>query len=252
MYIKKLAQLTGVSTRTLRYYDEIGLLVPVKDPQTQYRLYAQEHIDQLQQILFLKEFDLPLEVIKGILHSPNFNQVEALKNHQELLKKKKQRIERLVKLIDRTIDSLEGERTMTNEEKFELFKEKLIADNEAQYGEELRVKFNEQSISESYGKMRDLTEAQYRAANELEQNLFERLKEALEIGEASSSVAAEVAELHKRWLSFYWAKYTKEAHLGLAQMYRFDERFIAYYDERVGERATFFLVEAIEHYANRK
>lgn len=250
MYIKKLAQLTGVSTRTLRYYDEIGLLKPIKDPQTQYRIYTQEHIDKLQQILFFKEFDLPLDVIKNILHAPHFNQIEALKNHKDLLNKKQQRIEQLIKLIDRTIDSLEGASKMSNEEKFELFKEKMIEDNEAQYGEELREKYDEESIIGSYEKVKNLTEEQYAAVQELERNLLERLKEAMDLGDPSSSVAAEVAELHKRWLSFYWAKYTKEAHVGLAQMYRVDERFTAYYDSKVGEGATAFLVAAIENYAS--
>lgn len=252
MYIKKLAQLTGVSTRTLRYYDEIGLLVPIKDPQTQYRIYTQEHIDKLQQILFFKEFDMPLDVIKDIMHSPDFDQIEALLSHKELLKKKQQRIENLVKLIDRTINSFKGESTMTNEEKFELFKEKLIEENEEKYGEELREKYDEQTIMESYGKIKELTEEQYKAVQELEHNLFERLKEAMEDGDPSSSVAAEVAELHKRWLSFYWAKYTKEAHVGLAQMYSLDERFITYYDSRVGEGATAFLIAAIENYVSAK
>lgn len=252
MYIKRLAQLTGVSTRTLRYYDEIGLLEPEKDPQTKYRMYTQEHIDKLQQILFFKEFDLPLEVIKDILDAPNFNQKEALMNHRHLLKKKQQRIKQLVELIDRTNDSLEGESDMSNEEKFEVFKEKLIEENEAKYGEELREKYDEQSILESYGKIKELTEEQYAAVHELERNLLERLKEAMAVGEPSSSVAAEVAELHKRWLSFYWLKYTKEAHAGLAQMYMADERFVAYYDSKAGEGATAFLVAAIEHYTGSK
>ena len=141
---------------------------------------------------------------------------------------------------------------MTNEEKFELFKEKLIEENEEKYGEELREKYDEQTIMESYGKIKELTEEQYKAVQELEHNLFERLKEAMEDGDPSSSVAAEVAELHKRWLSFYWAKYTKEAHVGLAQMYSFDERFITYYDSRVGEGATAFLIAAIENYVSAK
>ena len=252
MYIKELAQLTGVSTRTLRYYDEIGLLKPIKDPQTQYRKYTQAHIDKLQQILFFKEFDLPLVVIKEIIHAPNFDQKEALINHKELLIKKQQRIKKLVELIDRTIDSLEGESSMSNEEKFKLFKEKLIKDNEAKYGEELREKYSEWSIMESYGKIKDLTEEQYAAVNELERNLFERLKEAMELGDASSHVAAEVAELHKRWLSFYWTKYTKEAHLGLEQMYKYDERFTAYYDQNVAKGATEFLAAAIVHYTRER
>ena len=252
MYIKELAELSGVSTRTLRYYDEIGLLVPEKEPQSKYRIYRQEHIDKLHQILFCREFDLPLEEIKQILDAPNFDQVEVLKKHKSLLRKKHEQLERMMELIDKTINSLKGEIEMSNEEKFVLFKEKLIEDNEQQYGQEIREKYGEESVMASYGKIKELTEEQFEAVKQLEQNLLSRLQEAMEVGDSKSAIAAEVAEMHKRWLSFYWAKYTKEAHVGLAQMYRYDERFIDYYDSRVQEGATKFLVAAIEHYATIK
>ncbi|MNH35635.1 TipAS antibiotic-recognition domain protein [compost metagenome] len=86
---------------------------------------------------------------------------------------------------------------------------------------------------------------------QLEQQLFDRLKEAMEIGDTNNDVAMEVAELHKRWLCFSWSQYSKEAHVGIAQMYTADERFTAYYDERITEGTAQFLHDAIIYYTKK-
>lgn len=249
MLINELVKLSGVSARTLRYYDEIGLLKPSMVEQNGYRQYSQPDIDRLQQVLFYRTLDFKLEQIKALLEDPNFEVKEALKNQQKLLEQKRNYLDGLLQTIAQTIDTMEGETTMTNEQKFEAFKNKLIEDNEQAYGEEIRQKYGEQHVLEGYGKLKEMTEQQYKAVQQLEQQLFARLKEALVENDATSEVAMEAAELHKRWLSFYWKKYTKEAHVGLAQMYMHDERFTTYYDSQVGEGATRLLHDAIVAYA---
>ena len=249
MLINELVKLSGVSARTLRYYDEIGLLKPSMVEQNGYRQYSQPDIDRLQQILFYRALDFKLEQIKVLLEDPQFEVKEALRNQQRLLEKKRNYIDGLLQTIAQTIDTMEGETTMTNEQKFEAFKNKLIEDNEQAYGEEIRQKYGEQQVLEGYGKLKEMTEQQYEAVQQLEQQLFARLQEALVENDATSGVAMEAAELHKRWLSFYWKKYTKEAHVGLAQMYMHDERFTTYYDSQVGEGATRLLHDAIVAYA---
>ncbi|ATP41538.1 MerR family transcriptional regulator [Solibacillus sp. R5-41] len=248
MLINELAKLSGVSKRALRYYDEIGLLIPSEIGENGYRHYSDADIDRLQQILFYRELDFKLEEIKKFLDAPEFNVNEALRNQHELLERKRSYLDGLIKTIKNTIQVMEGEKMMTNEQKFEAFKNKMIEDNDKQYGEEVREKYGEEQILASYGKLKNMTEDQYKSVNQLEQMLFERLKEAMVSGDASAEVAMEAAELHKRWLSFYWAKYTPQAHAGLAQMYLHDERFTAYYDERVGKGATQFLHDAIMEY----
>lgn len=249
MLINELVKLSGVSARTLRYYDEIGLLKPSMVEQNGYRQYNQCDIDRLQQILFYRELDFKLEQIKVLLEDKNFNVKEALINQQALLEQKRNYLDGLLETIDKTIQTMEGEITMTNEQKFEAFKNKLIEDNEQAYGQEIREKYGEEMVQASNNQLKQMTEAQYEAVQQLEQQLFARLKEALVSGDAATDIAMEVAELHKRWLSFYWAKYTKEAHVGLAQMYIYDERFTNYYDSRVGQGATQFLYDAIVAYA---
>ena len=249
MLIHELAKLSGVSARTLRYYDEIGLLKPSAIEYNGYRNYNQQDIDRLQQILFYRALDFKLAQIKTILEDRNFNVIKALQNQQILLEQKRNYIDGLLQTITQTIDMMKGEIMMTNEQKFEAFKQQLIDDNEQAYGKEIREKYSDQQVLEGYGKLKNMTEAQYEAVQQLEQQLFARLKEVLVENNATSEVAMEVAELHKRWLSFYWMKYTKEAHVGLANMYLEDERFTEYYDSRVGIGATKLLHDAIVTYA---
>lgn len=249
MYIHELAKLSGITTRTLRYYDEIGLLIPEKRRDTGYRIYHQQHIDRLQQILFYRELDMPLDQIKDILNAEGFEQLKSLRQHQDALLLKKQYINGLLETVTKTIESIEDGITMTNEEKFEGFKQQIINENERYYGEEIRNKYGEGSVLGTYSMVRNMTEEQYQTMRAIEGTLLASLQEAMKEGNPASELALEVAEHHKQWLSFYWPKYTKEAHVGLAQMYMEDQRFIEYYDSRVAPGATQFLTACIVHYA---
>lgn len=249
MYIHELAKLSGITTRTLRYYDEIGLLIPEKRRDTGYRIYHQQHIDRLQQILFYRELDMPLDQIKDILNAEGFEQLKSLRQHQDALLLKKQYINGLLETVKKTIESIEDGLTMTNEEKFEGFKQQIINENERYYGEEIRNKYGEGSVLGTYSMVRNMTEEQYQTMQAIEGTLLASLQEAMKEGNSASELALEVAEHHKQWLSFYWPKYTKEAHVGLAQMYMEDQRFIEYYDSRVAPGATQFLTACIVHYA---
>lgn len=248
MLVKEVAQLTGVSVRTLHYYDEVGLLNPEKDDFTGYRYYSDEALELLQQILLYKELQYSLREIKLILEDSNFNILESLRKQRQLMQEKRKKLNRVIELIDTMIDHKEENKMMKNEDKFNVFKEKLIADNEDKYGQEARTKHGEDSVLATYGKLRDMTEEQYEAVISLEKQLFARLAEAMNEEQVERQLKLEIAELHKRWLAFYWPKYTKQAHAGLAQLYLIDERFTHYYDALVQDGATELLVRCIEEY----
>jgi MerR family transcriptional regulator, thiopeptide resistance regulator len=110
--IKKLADLAGVSVRTLHYYDEIGLLKPVSRSASGYRYYNQDSVVRLQQIMFFRELDFGLDEIREIISRPDFDVLEALQAHQTLLKKKAVRINRLLSTVEKTIKKLKGEAEM--------------------------------------------------------------------------------------------------------------------------------------------
>jgi len=138
--VQKLAQLAGISSRILRYYDEIGILRPARINSSEYRIYGRNEVDKLQQILFYRELGFSLEKIKEIITAPSFQELKALKEHRQKLLERKQQLDVLIANVNKTIAVKEGRSTMTDTEKFEGFKEKMIDDNERMYGKEIRTK----------------------------------------------------------------------------------------------------------------
>lgn len=245
--INKLAKLAGVSTRTLRYYDEIKLLSPKRISSNDYRVYGQKEVDQLQQILFYRELGVPLNEIKKIILSKDYDGIAALQLHLSALKSKKKQIEVLIRNIEKTIAVSKGETTMSDKEKFEGFKQKIIEENERQYGKEIREKFGDTVLEVSNAKMMGLTVDQYEQVQELSHQINDSLKMAFEQGAPSSELAQKVCALHKEWLGYFWNNYSKEAHLKLAQTYLNDSRFRKYYDAIAVGCAEFFY-DAIKIY----
>src|SRR6187549_71797 len=97
--VKEIAEMAGVSVRTLHHYDEIGLLKPEFISETGYRFYIDKNLERLQQILFFKEIGFNLEEIKKLLDSPGFDRKKALQAHKDLLLKKKQRLEEIIRTV---------------------------------------------------------------------------------------------------------------------------------------------------------
>ena len=238
--IKKLAALAGVSTRTLRYYDEIQLLIPKRMKNSEYRIYEEAEVDRLQQILFYREMGLELSAIKEILDAESFEQMAALKSHLVELQKKRKRLDLLIENVTKTIKKEEGVLQMSDKEKFQGFKEALIKENEANYGEELRSKYGEQTVKESNTKMMNLSEDEYQRMEKLGTEINHRLASAVREGiDPMGAKGKEIAMLHKEWLNISTPKYTSQMHRGIAEMYVCDERFTAYYDGEVPGCAQF-------------
>lgn len=249
--INELAKLAGISTRTLRYYDDINLLKPAKITHAGYRIYGEHEVDLLQQILFFKELGVPLEKISLIINNPKFNSLDALQEHLTKLKMKKQQLEKLIQNVEKTISHLKGEIEMSNKEKFEAFKNHLVDANEKQYGKEIREKYGDDTINASNQKFKNMPKEQFKEMQKIEQDIFALLKEAIENkDDYSSSLAKQIVALHTKWIKLTWPSYSKEAHLGLADIYVADERFTAYYDQ-VGNGATKYLRDAIHHFLQK-
>ncbi|HBX23307.1 MAG TPA: MerR family transcriptional regulator [Desulfotomaculum sp.] len=237
--VQKLGLLAGISTRTLRYYDEIGILKPARINSSGYRIYGRAEVDTLQQILFYRELGVSLENIKEIITAPNFDGSKALREHRQKLVDKKKQLDLLITNVDKTIDLIEGKITMTDKEKFAGFKQKMIADNEKKYGKEIRAKYGDDRVDQSNKKIKHMTEEQYAQVENLGASVIDMLKAALATGDPAGDLAQKTADLHRQWLSFYWASYSKEAHAGIAQMYVDDDRFTAYYDKEQPGAAAF-------------
>lgn len=237
--VQKLARLAGVSLRTLRYYDEIGLLKPARINSSGYRIYGQNEVNRLQQILFYRELGVNLESIKDIITAPTFDELKALIEHREKLLEKREQLELLITTVDKTIASRERSIIMSDKEKFEGFKTKLVEDNEKKYGKEVREKYGDEAVNRSNNKVKNMTQEEYAAITKLEAEFIETLHAALQTGDPAGELAQKAADLHRQWLTFYWDNYSKEAHAGVAQMYVDDERFTAYYDKNQPGTAAF-------------
>ncbi|GKQ43136.1 MerR family transcriptional regulator [Companilactobacillus sp. RD055328] len=247
--IKQVAQISGVSTRTLRYYDEIGLLKPARLSSSGYRIYGQGEIDYLQQVLFYKYLGFDLNKIKNILSEENFSNITALNQHYQKLLQEREHIDHLLTTIEQTLEYYKGEQEMTNEQKFESFKKQQIQKNEEQYGQELRTNYGNEVVEASNKKYESLTETDMHEMKEVEEELFTNLKELTKLGNVENAIGKRVYELHKKWLNFTWASYSTDAHKGLADMYLADERFADYYNFAVDKKATQMLHDAIYLYA---
>lgn len=246
--INKLSKLAGISTRTLRYYDEINLISPSYISDSGYRMYTEKEVDLLQQILFYKTLGFELKEIKEIIQNPSFDKKKALLEHLENLRKKEKQISTLIKTVEKTIKKEEGEIKMSSNEKFKGFKEDLISKNEKEYGREIRKRYGNDAVDSSNKKMMNLTEKEYKEMEDISNLITEKLSEAIENNlSASSNIGEEIANLHKEWLLFNWNKntYSKQSHRGLADMYIADERFTSYYDDKSGKGAAKFLRDAI-------
>lgn len=246
--IKALAGLAGVTTRTLRWYDQIGLLKPCRIQPNGYRVYGSAEVDRLQQIMFYRALGVELAQVKRLLDDPSFDRTAALRGHLTALMSERDRIDRLIHTVRRTLTAQERKEFMNDHEKFEAFKQRAVAQNETAYGAEIRARYGDDAMNAANARILALTAGEYDAWKQLGDQIRDRLAEAVRAGEAPDGPAgASIAALHKQWLGFSWEAYDTEKHRGLAQMYPADERFRAYYDREVSGCAR-FLCDAVLHW----
>lgn len=245
--INQLSKLAGVSARTLRYYDEIGLLKPSRVSDTGYRYYGEEEVDLLQQILFYREREVPLPMISEMIYSQDFDRMKALEDHLAALRGQRTRLEELICTVEQSIAAMKGEKKMSDKEKFTAFKREAIAENEAKYGKEIREKYGKEEVEASNRKMMNMTEEEYESFEKLGQDILQGLRRAVLAGEEpGGEEGRRLAVMHKDWLAFTWPQYSRESHNGLVDMYLADERFKDYYDKDVPGCAA-FLAEAVHN-----
>ncbi|MCI6467085.1 MAG: MerR family transcriptional regulator [Faecalicatena sp.] len=249
--IREVSEIAGISARTLRYYDSIGLLKPAGIRDSGYRYYGERELEMLQQILFYRERGFKLEQIAKILYSEDFDVMSALREHLEELEKEQAYIHSMITTVKKTIASMKGEITMNDQEKFEAFKKDAVKKNEETYGPEIRKKYGDEEVDASNQKMLNMTDEEYQRFDGLSKELNTCLKSAVQAGEKPEGEAGrKAAGLHKEWLKMTWKTYSVEAHKGVAQMYTEDERFTKYYDSEVSGCAA-FLTDAVKYWAEK-
>jgi len=242
--IKKIADLAGVTTRTLRYYDEIGLLSPADTGENRYRYYDQSSLLRLQQILFFRELDVPLKEIQLIMNRPDFNLLQALENHRLSLKNKANRLDRLIGTIDQTISTIKGEKMMSAEEYFEGF-------DETRYEEETKQRWgNTPQYAESQKRWAGYSKQQKEAIKEEGSRLTTRMVcSDPEASPDDPDVQAAIGEYHA-YINKYFYACAVDYLRGLADMWVEDQRFAANF-ERIRQGGAEFVRKAVNIYCDR-
>lgn len=246
--VNKLAKLSGVSARTLHFYDEIGLLKPAYYGENNYRYYEEKQLLLLQQILFYRELGFPLNEIQKILSSDNFNLIEALESHKHILKGDLDKTKNLIKTIDKTIAHLRGKETMKLEEIFHGFtaeKQKLYEDFLVENG------VSQEVINQCRDKVKHWKKEQWIEHKHEADEMYAELAAAIDQHLAPSS--AEVQALikkHYQMTTVFWTP-TRESYIGLSQLYCSHPDFVKFYDD-IHPKLLRFLVEAMKIYAEKK
>lgn len=248
--VSQLANLSGITPRTIRYYDKIDLLKPTLIDKNGYRKYNLKQLNRLQQILYFKQFGFELARIKTMIDADDYNIVVSLEHQQALLAKEVKRKQILLDNLKQTVKYYKGEINMTNLEKFKVFKNELIMQNEEKYGKEVSEKYGEVKHQQGIEKFKNLTESDYQISKDLEHDLIKNLDQ---INESNLPINSELGKLifeqHQQWLKIFNDKYTKDYHLAMATLYETDKRFAKHYNSQSKTDVTATLTKIIRNYA---
>ena len=229
MLIKEFAEITGVSVRTLHYYDEIGLLTPAfVDKDTGYRFYDENSLQRIQEILFYRELDFSLKSIGEILSSPNYDKNRALQEQKHLLILKKERIERLISAID---GAMKGENVMKAFDSSEFEK----------YKAEAREKWGDtDAYREHAERTKNYSKRQWNDLAKGMDRILEEFALCMKKDETPDSEAAQnLVRMLQNHITENYYLCTNEILAGLGQMYVADERFRKNIDKHAEGTAAF-------------
>ena len=241
MHIKEFADFTGVSVRTLHYYDEIDLLKPATvDKDNGYRYYNDKSAERMFEIIFLREMDFSLKSIKDILSSPNYNKNEAFRKQKELLLMKKSRLDRLISALEKAEKGEFDMKSLSNNE-YENAKNSYEKEAKAKWG-------NTDAYKESQEKTAGYSQEKQKDINEGLMAIFADFANAMNSGlSADSNEAVAVAEKLQAYITENFYTCTKEILSGLGEMYVCDERFRENID-KYGEGTAEYARDAIKNY----
>jgi DNA-binding transcriptional MerR regulator len=231
--IGEVAELAKVSIRLLRHYDEIGLLVPSGRSDAGYRLYAREDLQRLQQILFYRALEFPLDEIQKLMTNPGFDRHAALLQQRELIGRRAQELGAVLELIDLTIAEIDppsGQEKpiMSNKEMFDVF-----PDMKQEYLDEAAERWGESDAwKQSAERARKYTKADWERMKQEMNTVYGRLEQAFKAGKKADSPEAIAAVDNIRLLIDKWHySCSKEFHANLTAMTRSDERFVRNIDK---------------------
>ena len=247
--VKQLAEISGVSVRTLHFYDEVGLLKPAYHGANGYRFYEDAQLLMLQQILFYKELGIELKQIQTILTRPDFDKVKALASHRKTLRSHLAKTRRLILTIDQTIKHMKGTKKMKDKALFKGFDPEQQARYEQylidRYGDKMKL-----GIAESKARVDDWNKNKWKQVGAAFDEICKDLTQFLvQESTAESQNCQAVIRRHYEWLKHFWTP-TRDSYVGHAELIVDSELRKAYeaYDPRLPD----FVASGIKTFAKRE
>ncbi|MCB0278257.1 MAG: MerR family transcriptional regulator [Calditrichaeota bacterium] len=244
LHVKQLAKLAGITVRTLHYYDQIGLLKPGYRAESGYRYYNRIDLLRLQQILFYKEIGMPLKQIKEILDNPEFDLIASLELHRRHLTDQQERLQKLIRTIDKTIKESRENQTMINEE--ELY-DGFSKSERKGYRQEVINKWGKDELEASEKRLKKLSKAEWEKLKVKGEEINKLLADLVGTDPASEPVQRAI-DLHCQYID-HFRPVSEPYYRGLAKLYVEDQRFTAYY-EKYRKGLADFIRQAIEIYCD--
>jgi MerR family transcriptional regulator, thiopeptide resistance regulator len=237
--VKKLADLAGISVRTLHYYDKVDLLKPQSYGENGYRKYGEKELLRLQQILFFRELDFSLDEIKEIINRPDFDVLNSLETHRKRLTGKIRRLNSLIKTIGNTILNLKGELKMKEEEYYKGFSR----EQQEKYEREIRERYGNSALDESKRRMKGWNKTDYQKVQAEGDQIFTAIRDNMSKGADSPEVQKQIQALYE-WLNHFYTC-NHEMLLGLGHMYNDHPDFVKMWKTKYHENMPEFLLQAI-------
>ncbi|HUX13755.1 MAG TPA: MerR family transcriptional regulator [Spirochaetia bacterium] len=250
--VKDIATMAGVSVRTIHHYDHIGLLKPQDVTGAGYRLYGDEELNRLQQILFYRELGFALSEIKATLDRPDFDRVGSLESHRAALIARRRRLGTLIATIDRTVASLKGETVVEKHRLFEGFDVEAILGEQEEYTAEVDAKYDPALVAESRRKTARYTKAEWgrilREGTELRLAMSELLAAGAKPDDPGMQ---DLVQRHHMYINDRFYTCSIPVYRGLGELYVNDPRFAANF-EKAGRGLARFVSDAIRIYTSKQ
>lgn len=254
--VKQVAELSGVTVRTLHHYDSIGLLKPSSHSLANYRLYNHNDLERLQEILFFRELGFSLSEIKDLTTSPAYARKPALETHLALLQAKQEQITKLISQVQVLLDQADNEGTCESDVNFTNFKNPTMDKLKDQYAAEVKAKYGNTPEYQEWQERQDALSPQeqqdnYQAYMQLADDFFTQLAQVKRKHAPTSPQAYAQAEYWHNQINQNWYQCSLEVYASLADIYVADERFAANIDKYEPGLAQWFS-QAVKHYCATK
>lgn len=237
--VKELADLAGVSVRTLHHYDQIDLLKPSFRSEKGYRFYQRDELLLLQQILFYRELGFSLRDIDAIIKDPSFDLVIALESHKKNLKKQARNLKKLMTTIDNTLNELKNKKMMKESELYEGFSTQEIKTIKKEVSE----RWGADQLKETEERIQQMGKEGWKDVKKKGEEINWLLADLMDFNPESIHVQQAI-ELHFKHMNLFY-EVSKERYLGLGKLYITDERFTETY-EKYRPGLAHFIQQAIQ------